>query len=141
MRYSNRAIYFARKNNVRLQGINNQITKYINIDLNKVAASGTDHLSLIGWPKEIDPESIPKTIPEFEMLSPVEDWRGKFVLGFYTELLHKLKDDRCSNSPEHFKVKAGMRFNPKGDIIRTLALLAPIPQCLRNFALSLPMNS
>lgn len=141
MRDSNRAIFFARTNSIRLQGINNQITKYISVDLNRISASGINHLTLIGWPDDIDANVIPAAITEFEALSPLQDWRGKFVLGVYTELLHKLKDDRCSAAPRHFKVKAGMKFNPKGDIIRTLALLSPIPQCLRTFTLKLPMNN
>lgn len=140
MKISNRAIYFARKNSINLQGITNQITKYINIEINGVSATGASHLCLVGWPKDLDPGLIPGTIPEFEALSPVEEWRGKFILGFYTELLHKLKDDRCSDAPQHFKVKAKMKFNPKGDMIRTLALLSPIPQCLRAFTLNLPMK-
>jgi hypothetical protein len=141
MRDSNRAIFFARKQNIRLQGINNQITKYINIDINGITATGVNHLSLIGWPDEIDASVIPESITEFEVLSPLQDWRGKFVLGVYTELLHKLKDDRCSATPQHFNIKAGMKFNPKGEIIRTLALLSPIPQCLRTFTLNLPMSN
>ncbi|CAI8784893.1 DUF4435 domain-containing protein [Pseudomonas sp. IT-P291] len=137
MKETNKAIYFARKNSIRLQGINNQITRYLDINLSNITPSGTDHFSLIGWPETVDTAEIPASLPEFDNLSPLTDWRGKFALGVYTELLHRLKDDRCSNKPQLFSVKSGMKFNPKGDIIRTLAVLAPIPSCLRSFVSSL----
>jgi hypothetical protein len=141
MRDTNKAIFFARKNNIRLQGINNQITKYLRINLESVTATESDFLNLIGWPEDVDPACVPTELPEFNELLPLRDWRGKFVLGVYIELLHRLKDDRCSQSPTLFKVRSGMKFNPKGDIIRVLAILAPIPSCLRSFVMQIHERS
>lgn len=133
MKEANKLIYYARKNNIRLSGIENQITKYIHISLDKISPKETDILKLIGWPATDDASLIPGSIADFDGLDPLRDWRGKFVLAIYTELLHKLKDDRCSQAPKYFKRKSGIKFNPKGDIIRTLAILAPVPACLRSF--------
>lgn len=137
----NRIIFYARKNNIRLTAIENQITKYINITLDSVTATSADVLKLIGWPENTDDSFIPNHIPEFESLNASQDWRGKFLFGVYLELLNKLKDDRCSKTPKFFSKKNGIKFNPKGDVIRTLAILSPIPSCLRAFSTSLACST
>ncbi|MCK3864668.1 DUF4435 domain-containing protein [Pseudomonas sp. B329] len=138
MREANKIIYYARNNNIRLSSIENQITKYININLDSITINQNNHhLNLIGWPEEIDPNTIPNDISEFRKFTPLKDWRGKFVLGTYIELLHKLKDDRCAINPRFFGKKAPIKFNPKSDILRTLAILSPVPECLRKFTLEL----
>ncbi|WP_339486890.1 DUF4435 domain-containing protein [Pseudomonas sp. RL_5y_Pfl2_70] len=137
MRETNRIIYFARQNSIRLQGVENQITKYLDISLGSITSKEGSKLELLGWPEEVDPGIIPCEIPDFEQLHSIKDWRGKFVLGVFVELLHHLKNDRCSNAPSLFSRKSGMKFNPKGEIIRTLAILSPVPTCLRSFILKL----
>jgi hypothetical protein len=138
MRDANKLIYYARNNNIRLSSIENQITKYINIKLDAITINTNNtHQSLIGWPEDIDLNTIPQELPEFQNLTPLKDWRGKFVLGTYIELLHKLKDDRCAKKPRFFRKSTSIKFNPKGDILRTLAILAPVPACLRSFTLTL----
>lgn len=134
METANLAIYSARKAGIKLNGIESQITKYINISLEEITIKSQPHSDLVGYPQNIDIAPICESHEsDFKKLSPFLEWRGKFVMGLYTELLHKLKDDRCSSKPLYFDRRTGMKFNPKGDIIRTLALLSPIPQCLRAF--------
>ncbi|MNE49502.1 hypothetical protein D3C80_1440250 [compost metagenome] len=105
--------------------------------MDSITATSADILKLIGWPEDHDGSSIPNHIPEFESLNAPQDWRGKFLMGVYLELLNRLKDDRGSQSPRFFSKKSGIKFNPKGDVIRTLAILAPIPNCLRVFSTNL----
>jgi hypothetical protein len=142
MEDTNKTIYYARTNKIRLSAIENQITKYLNINLDTITPNfGYNHLTLVGWPNEVDPNTIPKEIISFRNLSPLKDWRGKFVFGAYIELLHKLKDDRCSATPRLFGKRTPIKFNPKGDILRTLAILAPVPACLREFTLNLGQSA
>jgi hypothetical protein len=135
---ANRMIYYARNNKIRLSAIENQITKYINIELGGITLKPTScHRELVGWPEDVDPADVPLKISAFQSMTPLKDWRGKFVLSTYIELLHRLKDDRCAQNPNLFKKRNPIKFNPKGDIIRTLAILAPVPDCLKQFALHL----
>jgi hypothetical protein len=134
MRDTNLAIYTARKSGFRLLNIENQITKYLTINLQNVSFTGAPYLSLIGWPAEEDISAISVFHEStFDSLDPELDWRGKYLMGTYIELLHKLKEDRCSIAPQLFAKKQGVKFNPKGDIVRVLSLLSPIPDCLRDF--------
>lgn len=45
MRQANKVIHFARQNGVRLRGIENQITKYLNITLKEIKPTTSDHLN------------------------------------------------------------------------------------------------
>ncbi len=133
MYQANRSIFFARKNSMRLDSIENKISRYVKIKLHSVTPADSDHYTLIGWPAITDRRDSESCAAEFDSLAPLRDWRGKFILGFYIEFLHQLKEDRCAAEPKYFKAKQGIKFNPKGDIVRTLALLAPIPDCLKTF--------
>jgi hypothetical protein len=141
MHEANLAIFIARKTGIKLRNIQNLITKYLTIKIESISKNNESHLELIGWPDHEDFSALQTHhSSDFAKLEPRKSWRGKFILSTYIELLHQIKEDRCSEKPELFDKKCKIKFNPKGDVIRTLALLSPIPSCLRSFVLHISIH-
>lgn len=129
---ANLAIYHARKNNVRLRNIEDRISKYLDFDFNEVKKSDTCHLELIGWPDDKE-KVFNSSKTEFQKLNPEMDWRGKFIYDFFTKILKILKDDRTSSNPKIFSRKQGIRYDPNGEMIRSLTTLSETPKTLEAF--------
>jgi len=137
MRPVNEVIYYARKNKVALSGIENKIRKYLKVENDAVTSTGNDIFELVGWPPNVDRSSIDFKDQTFLGLDPVVDWRGKFLYGFFVEMLTFYKSDRTSDQPTHFPNKVSVKFDPRGETVRTFAICAPVPDSLRRFILSL----
>lgn len=133
----NLAIFHARKNNIRLKGIENRISQYLHIKMEYVRRTRACPFELVGWPEGY-PREVSLSKEKFERLDPSLEWRGKFIFGFFIEILKILKDDRTSNSPSYFTKKAGMKYDPNGETIRSLATLATTPETLVEFIGGIP---
>ncbi|MFJ3375500.1 DUF4435 domain-containing protein [Pseudomonas sp. NPDC086112] len=138
MRPVNQIIYYARKNKIPLSGIENKIRKYLKFEDDAVVATDNDVFELVGWPEFIDYSSVDFNDQAFLELDPIIDWRGKFLFGFFVEMLTYYKADRTSEQPKHFGSKIGVKFDPRGESVRVFAVLAPVPDALRRFILRLP---
>lgn len=132
MRPVNRAIYYARTHGVELKNIEDRVTEYVLVTLNGLSPTDNDYFSLIGWP-ETEPKKFFEVEESFSKIDPHLQWRGKFIFDLFTKFLHALKIDRTKDSPEHFPKKLGIKFDPNGEIIRTLASLSEIPITLSKF--------
>lgn len=135
MRRANHLIYFARVSGVRLKDIQEDLKKYITIRLDCVVTSVEPEClpALVGY--ECAPQAADLSACEsaFAELDPVLYWRGKFIFGFFRKFLAELKEDRGSNFPRYFKERGNVTFSPGNDIVRTLASMIPIPECLKTF--------
>lgn len=138
MRPVNRIIYYARRNKIPLSGIENKIRKYLKFENGSVVSTDNDIFKLVGWPEAIDYSGIDFHDETFLELDPVVSWRGKFLFGFFVEMLTYYKADRTSEQPKHFGSKIGVKFDPRGESVRVFAVLSPVPEALRRFILRLP---
>jgi hypothetical protein len=132
MRPANQAIYYARTHDVKLKNIEDRIGEYFLLTLEGITATHSDQFDLIGWPDGID-RNISSVETDFSRLDPHMQWRGKFIFELFVKFLHQLKSDRTSDTPKLFEKKAGVKFDPNGDIIRVLASLSTIPPSLTSF--------
>ncbi|PAA02521.1 hypothetical protein CJU76_13560 [Pseudomonas fragi] len=137
MRPVNKVIYYARKNKVYLSSIENRIRKYLKVEGDTVISAGNDIFELVGWPPTVDFSNVDFEDPSFLELDPKASWRGKFLYGFFVEMLTLYKTDRTSDQPTHFTNKVGMKFDPRGESVRLFAVCAPVPDSLKHFILSL----
>jgi len=137
MRPVNKVIYYARKNKIPLSGIENRIRKYLKIENKAITSTGNNIFELLGWPPTVDHSNINFEDPSFLELNPVVGWRGKFLYGFFVEMLTLYKSDRTSDQPTHFANKVSIKFDPRGESIRLFAICAPVPDSLRHFILNL----
>lgn len=136
---ANRLIFYARTKQHELHGIEESIGKYVDIRLSGVEANvdRTTLFGLIRFRENPDWTDVDAIAPDFTQLDPTSNWRGKFWLAYFRKFLTLLKDDRCSATPSVFRQQAKVRFDPNGEIIRSLALLCEIPQCLVTFVQSI----
>lgn len=132
MRPVNQAIYYARTHGVELKNIEDRVTEYVLITLNGIAPSGNDYFRLIGWPETLS-KDFSEIEESFSKIDPHLQWRGKFIYDLFTKFLHIIKIDRTKDSPRYFVKKQGVKFDPNGEIIRTLASLSEIPGTLTKF--------
>ena len=132
MRPVNQAIFYARTNDVKLKNIEDRIGEYFLFTLDSIADKNSDYFNLIGWPTDID-RDISSVEEVFSKMDPHMHWRGKFIFELFVKFLHHLKNDRTSDSPKLFSKKAGVKFDPNGEIIRSLASLSTIPPSLSAF--------
>lgn len=132
MRLANQAIFHARTNKIALKNIEDKITEYVQISLGEVSGKPNDPYQLIGWPDDLGREIL-SSKELFDKLSPHMDWRGKFIYSFFIRFLKLIKDDRTSDAPTYFTKKSGVKYDPNGDVMRTLASLSVIPESLATF--------
>ncbi|UCZ86035.1 DUF4435 domain-containing protein [Pseudomonas sp. L5B5] len=135
MRPVNQAIFYARTHNVKLKNIEDRIGEYFLFTLDSITDKKTDYFNLIGWPEETT-RDISSIEADFSKIDPHMQWRGKFIFELFIKFLHQLKNDRTSETPKFFEKKAGVKFDPNGDIIRVLASLSTIPPSLSAFITS-----
>jgi hypothetical protein len=136
MKPVNRAIFYARKESVRLACIEDKLSSYMHFDHDEIRPTENDIFTLIGWPAEISKDNISQHDVMFSQLDPTLQWRGKFIYGFFIKMLKLLKDDRTSDAPRYFSKKAGMKFDPNGELIRSLTSMSTIPGSLTEFILA-----
>jgi len=137
MRPVNEAIYYARNHGVELKNIEDRVSEYFILTLEGLQPTGNDYFSLIGWPEQV-PKEIAVVDGDFSQLDPHSGWRGKFLYGLFIKILHLIKIDRTSDQPTLFLRKTGVRFDPNGEVIRSFASLAAIPDSLSDFVLRCP---
>ena len=134
-RHVNHLIYYARKNNIRLNNIEKNINSYITVKIDRVKLK-CDRISLsklVGLSSPPDDLLLNETLNDFLRLDPATEWRGKFIFEFFRKFLCILKEDAGSKTPIYFTRRKNIRFNPTGDIIRTLASIINPPPCLVKF--------
>ncbi|SDE24624.1 Protein of unknown function [Pseudomonas guariconensis] len=132
MRPVNLAIYHARKNGLKLKNIEDRVTEYISLSLTEVVKTENDIFQLIGWP-EGESQDTSSAEETFSNIDPLMGWRGKFIFALFIKMLHLLKNDRTSERPNIFQKKTGVRFDPSGEVVRSFASIAAIPQSLSHF--------
>ena len=133
---ANRALHYCRVNGVRSGSVENRINKYVNVSLDGVDAIYTesDLERLVGFPSGKDLSCLDETSEIFDKLDPMNDWRGKYIMCFFIELLNQLQEDRNSKHPKNFKKHQKISFNPRTNaIFRILGSMIDPPTCLRNF--------
>lgn len=132
MRPVNQAIFYARTHDVKLTNIEDRIGEYFLFTLDSITDKKSDYFKLIGWPVDLarDTSSVESV---FSKMDPHMQWRGKFIFELFVKFLHQLKNDRTSDTPRFFAKKAGVKFDPNGEIIRSLASLSAIPPSLSAF--------
>lgn len=137
MHHANSAIHLARTTGVPLKNIEDRVTEYLVIELGEVTASGKNHNNLIGWPVT-ENQNLTLTANLFSQLDPLMEWRGKFIFGFFIKFLNLIKADRTSNTPKYFSKKSGIKFDPNGETVRSLASMSLIPSSLNTFISACP---
>lgn len=137
MRDVNCWLHSARTQGIILGEMKDDIEKYLRISLKAITtnAQAGELQVLIGYASAPDVTKLTASLPAFEALDPMKDWRGKFWFAFFRKFLKLLKDDRGTKNPQYFTQKAGMSFNADCDIIRSLASMIAVPQCLHQFGL------
>ena len=137
MRDVNCWLHSARTQGIILGEMKDDIKKYLRISLKAITtnAQAGELQVLIGYASAPDVTKLTASLPAFEALDPMKDWRGKFWFAFFRKFLKFLKDDRGTKNPQYFAQKASMSFAPDGDIIRSLASMIAVPQCLHQFGL------
>lgn len=138
MRPVNKAIYYARTHGVELKNIEDRVSEYFILNLEGMQPTENDYFSLIGWPDQAARE-ISAVDSEFSQLDPQAEWRGKFLYGLFIKILHLIKVDRTSDQPTLFSRKAGVRFDPNGEVVRSFASIASIPDSLCEFVQECPL--
>lgn len=134
---ANLAIYHARQQKIELKSIDNKISRYISINIDKVEKTENCHFELIGWPEDRN-KDIEISKDNFCMLDPHMEWRGKYIYDFFIKILKILKDDRTSNQPHIFSKKRGMKYDPNNEVTRSLTALSDAPKSLIYFLKSIP---
>lgn len=135
MKPVNKAIFHARTEGIELKNIEDRVTEYITLSLESLYPSGKDIFDLIGWPSDLSRDTSVSE-ESFEKIDPHTGWRGKFIFGLFIKILHLLKNDRTSDTPQFFEKKSGIRFDPNGEIVRSFASISSIPVSLTKFILS-----
>lgn len=135
MELANRTLHFCRTKKLYSGSVENRIKQYLSISLDAVSSKydETDVGKLVGFSDELDISAIGETTEAFDRLDPMKDWRGKFVLSTFVELLSLLQEDGNMKVPKYFQERRKVSFNPKSSTIRVLASIAPAPTCLRDF--------
>ncbi len=128
-------LHAARTQGIVLASVDNDIKKYLRISLGAIAVNEQAAAlhTLIGYASAPDEATLAASLPAFEALDPMKDWRGKFWFVFFCKFLALLKEDRGAKNPQYFTQKASMTFAPEGDIIRSMASMIAVPQCLHQF--------
>jgi Protein of unknown function (DUF4435) len=133
---ANRLLHSARTQGIMLGSIDKDIIKkYLHISLDAVTVNeqAAELHQLIGYTSAPDGAELAVSLPAFEALDPMRDWRGKFLFEFFRKFLVLLKEDRGTKKPQYFTQRASMSFAPGGDITRALASMIAVPQCLHQF--------
>lgn len=135
MRLANQALHYCGSKGLRAGSVENKIGKYVKINLEVVTQIYTaeDLTKLVGLPADVAVEEITEVSDRFDKLRPHEDWRGKYLIGFFVEFLAHLKEDRCNKSSALFFSRKSTSFDPRSSTTRILSSIAQPPDCLRAF--------
>lgn len=139
IKLANKALHYCRTKRVRSGSVENQIKKYVKVTLDLVEAryDERDLTSLVGLPEDVLISQLAETEAEFEALDPMNDWRGKYILAFFVELLAQLQEDRCAAQPQKFEKKRKVSFNPRSSIVRNLSSIVRPPNCFEEFVMKI----
>lgn len=142
IREANHLIYLARITGVRLKEIQEDLKKYVLIRLDCIVpATDPEELpALVGYEYAPQAADLLTCVGAFNELDPVLHWRGKFLFAFFRKFLAELKEDRGSNLPKYFTQRSNMNFSPGSDVVRPLASMIPVPECLRAFSEGVTSN-
>lgn len=139
MELANRALHYCRVKGVRAGPVESRIKQYVTISLDGISAKydQNDLVRLVGFTEGLDISALRETAVAFDRLEPLNDWRGKYLLSFFVEILMHLLEDRCCQDPQRFSQRCKVTFNPKSSIVRVLSSMVTPPPCLKNFIASI----
>lgn len=132
----NQRIFFARRLSIAMKGgIEEQIKKYVTIELEavKVLASKDVLKLLIPLEREPSPKEVASLTLEFVELEPALRHRGKFVLAFFYKWLELLADERIKPKQKIFTYSLRPHFSAQQLSMRSLATRSDLPRGLADF--------
>lgn len=152
LRETNQLIHFGRTVsssicNAKITSIEETSTKFFRFHTEdfKITSThqGEDLKKLVKFDSSFDISNITHSESEFNKLSPLIDWRGKFLLAVYCQFIQILVEDRNSSTPKVFsKGKGKVKLNLSSTSpFRVLGPICHLPNCLTNFLTSLPDNA
>lgn len=152
LRETNQLIHFGRTVsssicNSKITSIEETSTKFFRFHTEdfKITSThqGEDLKKLVKFDSNFDISNITHSESEFNKLSPLIDWRGKFLLAVYCQFIQILVEDRNSSTPKVFsKGKGKVKLNLSSTSpFRVLGPICHLPNCLTKFLTSLPDNA
>lgn len=135
IRLANQTLHYCRIKGLRSGSVENKIRKYVKVTLESVTQQYDvgDLPTLVGLPEEEGTDGLSGTSAQFDALRPVEDWRGKFLMGFFIEFLSHLQEDRGKSTPQFFNSRKSISFSPRSSIVRVLSSITGPTDCLKDF--------
>ena len=135
MKQANRRIFCARLFGINGLGIQDKVSRYVNISPREVRKIYDEFelRKLIGLEREPSRKEIEDVDSQFEALDPPLDYRGKYLLGFFLNWLEKLSDERKRFGQTLFPDTGNVKFSVTGLTLRSLATRAPVPDGLDQF--------
>lgn len=135
MEQANRRIFRARLLGIRGPGIEEKITRYVDISPHEVRRN-YDELGLrklIALEREPTRREIDDIDSKFDALDPSLDYRGKYLLRFFLGWLEKLSDERTRCGQTLLPDAGNVKFSVTVLTLRSLATRAPVPDGLEQF--------
>lgn len=152
LRETNQLIHFGRTIsystcNSKITSIEESSTKFFRFHAEdfKVTSThqGNDLKRLVKFDIDFDISNVAHSQNAFNKLSPLTDWRGKFLLAVFCQFIQALVEDRNSSNPKVFsKGKGKIKLNLNSTSpFRILSPICHLPDCLTKFLTSLPSNA
>lgn len=136
----NLAIYALRTKAVHAGNVENDLKKYASLsldgfrcDLNMESVRNLTGASKVWSLAELE-NFMEEVREDFEVLDPMNSWRGKFHLAVFQKLICLLKEDRGRKSDQRvFSSRAQVDASFEGNIVRSLSSITDVPSDLRLF--------
>lgn len=139
MRAANRRMFFGTRLGIRGSGVEEALSRYVEIGLTEVRLTCTDQdlQALIPLEREPAPEEIDLLAAEFDALDPRTGYRGKFIIGFLLRWLELLAEERRRSDKGVFSTTFDVKFSTQKLSMDSLAGRSEIPKGLRSFVTSI----
>ena len=135
MRNANQRIFRARRLGIYSGSIEEKISSYVDISLEKVAKVYDEEQlqGMIRFQTKPTLDKVQDLDEDFETIDPLLNYRGKFLLSFFMVWLGKLSDERNRDGQTLFPETASTKFSPSDLNLRSLASRASLPEGLEKF--------
>ena len=135
IRNANLRIFQARRLGISGEGIEEKISSYVEISVGEVKKvyDEAKERSLIRFQREPTLDEIRGLDDAFEMLDPLSNYRGKFLLAFFKQWLEKVAEERKRCGQTLFSETPSAKFSAASLNLRSLASRAPLPEGLEQF--------
>ena len=135
MREANKRIFRARLLGIRGPGIQQKISRYVEITSRSVHKIYDERKlrKLIDFDREPTLDEIQDIDAKFDALDPLLNYRGKFLLAFFLVWLDKLAQERVRVGQTLFQETGNVHFSVTGLTLRSLASRTPLPDGLEQF--------